>query len=281
MAKPKLSYCAEQVQKFDSDRFLCILFAPPAEREALAAIAAFNLEVARIREQVREPLLGHMRLRWWSDVLDGVWTGTPPQHPVALALADSVGRFGLDREPFDRMLDGRARDLDDSAPPSLASLLDYAELTSASLATAGLQVLGSAEEAVRSAARHVAIAWALLGLVRAVPFHARARRVYLPADLNREAGLDVFRLFDRGSTDGLPRVVRHLVDVAVEHLGRAREGRWAVPPAALPILLPARLADLWVARLREADFDPFDARVQAPAPWRMVRLLAGRVLNRF
>ena len=82
MAAPKLSYCAEQVQKFDNDRFLCSLFAPPAEREALAAIGAFNIEIARIREQVHEPLLGHMRLRWWTDVLDSVWAGTLPQHPV-------------------------------------------------------------------------------------------------------------------------------------------------------------------------------------------------------
>ena len=281
MAAPKLSYCAEQVQKFDNDRFLCSLFAPPAEREALAAIGAFNIEIARIREQVHEPLLGHMRLRWWTDVLDAVWAGTPPQHPVAAALADGVARFGISREPFDRMLAGRAADLDDSAPQSLAALIDYAEATSGSLATAGLQVLATLDEETQAAARDVAIAWALIGLVRAVPFHARARRVYLPADLSRQAGLDVYRLFDRGSTDGLRPVVRTLVDAAVQCLGRARQRRRAVAPAALPVLLPACLADLYIDRLCSADFDPFDSQIQAKAPWRMLRLTAARMRQRF
>jgi phytoene synthase len=127
----------------------------------------------------------------------------------------------------------------------------------------------------------VAIAWALLGLVRAIPFHARARRIYLPANMNRDAGLDVFRLFDRGSTDGLRPVVERIVQAAVEHLGQARDRRGAVATAALPVLLAARLAELWVVRLHRAHFDPFDPRVQAPAAWRMLRLATARLRCRF
>jgi hypothetical protein len=46
-------------------------------------------------------------------------------------------------------------------------------------------------------------------------------------------------------------------------------------------LLPATLADLYLARLARAGCDPFDVRVQQPAPGRAWRLLlaslAGRV----
>ncbi|MFO1145587.1 MAG: phytoene/squalene synthase family protein [Rhodospirillales bacterium] len=281
MAAPRLSYCAEQVQKFDNDRFLCSLFAPPVEREALAAVGAFNIELARIREQAHQPLLGHMRLRWWSDALDAVFAGAPPQHPVAAALAEAALRFGISREPFDRMLEGRAADLDDSAPQSLAALIEYAEATSGALAAAGLQVLAVADAETQAAAQDVAIAWTLVGLVRAVPFHARARRVYLPADLSREAGLDIYRLFERGPTEGLRPVVQMLIDVAVERLNRARGKRRAVAPAALPVLLPARLADLYIERLRRADFDPFDPRVRTKPRWPMLRLTAARLRQCF
>lgn len=281
MALPNVSYCAQLLQKFDNDRFLCSLFAPPAEREALSAIGAFNVEVARIREQVREPLLGHVRLRWWADTLDNVWAGRPSSHPVADALTEVVQRYSLDRQPFDLLLRARSQDMDDEAPISLKALLDYAEETSASLASAQLRVLAVQDEQSRVAARDVAVAWALLGLVRAVPFHARARRIYLPADLSREAGLDIPRLFDRGATDELRPVVRKLVEVAVELLARARGGRGRVPRRALPVLLPASLADIWVSRLRRAAFDPFDERVQAPAPWRMLRLTLARLKARY
>ena len=44
------------------------LFAPAEHRGALFALYAFNLEVARVREVVREPLAGEIRLQWWRDV---------------------------------------------------------------------------------------------------------------------------------------------------------------------------------------------------------------------
>ena len=61
--------------------------------------------------------------------------------------------------------------------------------------------------------------------------------------------------------------------------GRMRAG--AVPRALRPALLPATLADLYLARLARAGCDPFDPHVQQPAPGRAWRLLlaslAGRV----
>lgn len=284
MAAPPLSYCAEQVRTFDSDRFLSWLFAAPAEREALMAVGAFNLEIARIREQVQQPLLGHMRLRWWADVLDATYAGSPPPHPVAAALAEAVARFAISRDCLDRLLAGRAADLDDAVPHSLPALIDYAEATSGSLARAGLQILAVSDEQTKAAAREVAIAWALVGLVRAIPFHARTRRSYLPADLSREAGLDVARLFDRRTPEALRAlraVVERLTGVAADHLVRARGRRRSVANAALPVLLPGRLADLYIDRLQRAGFDPFDSQVQAKAPWRMLRLSAAHLRRRY
>lgn len=281
MATPTLSPCARQVQRYDNDRFLCDLFAPPAEREGLAALHAFNLEVARIREAVREPLLGQIRLRWWGETLDAIYDGRPPRHDVAGALGTTVQRYGIAREHFDRILSGRAFDLEDRAPATLDELIDYADRTSASLALAGLDVVGPDGEDTRAAVREVGIAWALTGLVRAIPFHARARRIYLPTDLNREAGLDVYQLFDRGRTRGVARVVEHVVGVAEEHLRRARSRRPAVPPRALPILLPATLAEIYIGRLRRARWDPFDERINAPSPLRLLRLSLARLRRRY
>jgi len=283
MESPKLSYCMQQTRKFDNDRFLCNLFAPAAEREALSALCAFNLELAHIREAVREPLLGHMRLRWWSETLDGVWDGRAPRHGVAEALGLAVRDFGLERRHLDRMLEARALDLDDRAPASMAVLVEYAEATSGALAEAGLQILGvgAGDAETAAAAREVGTAWALIGLVRAVPFHARSRRLYLPADLNREAGLDAFRMFDRRVTDGVAAVCERVVCVALQHLARARARRAAVPTRALPVLLPATMADRYVARLRRAGWDPFAAAVQRPSPLRLLAPAMGRLRLRY
>lgn len=274
---PQLSYCAEQVRRLDNDRFLCSLFAPADEREAMAAVYAFNLEVARIREIAREPLLGHMRLQWWRDALDPIYVGAPPRHEVAVAVADAVGRFGLSRGHFDRIIDARSLDLDDLGPQTLSALLAYADGTSAALAELSLEILGETGEASRQAARNVGIAWALTGILRAVPFHARARRVYLPAELNREAGLDVAHMFEAGPSAGLTRVVATISGKAWEFLGSAREVRSQVPKRALPALLPATLAAGYLHRLDRSGFNPFDARVQAAGPSRLLRVAYSRL----
>ena len=281
MSALALSYCAEEVRRYDNDRFLCTLFAPPEQREALWSIYAFSLELARIRESVSQPVLGHMRLRWWMDTLDAICDRRPPNHPVALALGETIERFRVDRRHFDRIVAARAADLEDSAPATLGALIDYAEGTSAAVSAAALDVLATTGDETRAAAREVGIAWALVGLMRAVPFHARARRIYLPADINRKAGLDAFELFERGPTTGLREVVEHVLDIAAEHLQRARDRRVQDTALALPILLPATLTDFYLVRLKRASYDPFDPSLEAPTPLRMLRVALNRWRGRY
>ncbi len=63
---------ARQLRALDRDRFVTALFAPPAARDELIALYSFNLELARIAEQVSEPMIGEIRLAWWREaVADG------------------------------------------------------------------------------------------------------------------------------------------------------------------------------------------------------------------
>ncbi len=277
----ELSYCAAQVRRFDYDRFICTLFAPPEEREGLAAVYAFNVEVARIRESVRQPMLGHIRLQWWADTVDAIFAGRPPRHDIALALSSAVQRFGLDRRHFDRLLETRAFDMDEQAPADVAALIAYAEGTAATIGFLSLDVLGAEGAAARAAVRDVGIAWALTGVLRAVPFHARERRIYLPASLNREAGLDVFQLFEMRSPQALKSVVAAVAECARSRLHTARAAYRDVPPQALPALLPATLADGYLLRLQRAAFDPFAAAVQKPGPLGLAKLAVNAARGRY
>lgn len=269
---PRLSQCAGEVRRLDNDRFLCALFAPEAEREDLFALYAFNQEVARIREAVSEPLIGHMRVQWWRDAMDAIYAGEPPRHHAAFGLAAAVRRHDLTRAHFDRLIDARAGDLDDHAPPDTQALVAYARNTSATLTALSLEILGQRDGAAGEAGRDVGIAWALTGLLRSVPFHAGARRLYLPADLTREMGLDVAELFRRRSSPALAFVVSEIAETARRHLAAARRLAPDVPRRALPALLPATLADGYLKRLSRARFDPFDEGVQSAPVGRLVRL---------
>src|SRR5829696_7494880 len=81
---PGVSSLAGFVRAHDRDRFQTALFAPAGRREALFALYAFNYEVARVRESVTQPMLGHIRLQWWREVVGAAYAGGPVrEHVVA------------------------------------------------------------------------------------------------------------------------------------------------------------------------------------------------------
>lgn len=53
------------------------------------AIAALGVELQRLRNAAREPLLTGMRLVWWRERLTSLSSGPLPAHPVLEALHDA------------------------------------------------------------------------------------------------------------------------------------------------------------------------------------------------
>ena len=274
---------ARLVRRHDHDRFLTALFAPAVSRAALFALYAFNYEVAKTREVVTEAALGRIRLQWWRDALDAIYAGAPPRrHEVVTPLAAAIRGRALPRAHFDALIDAREADLADEPPADLATLEAYAEASSAGLVLLALEVLGESGAAAQAAGRAVGIAYALSGLLRAVPFHARAKRLYLPRDLVAGAGLDVDRsLFELKPSPALSRVVEGVAARARSRLDAARALRPSLSRAALPALLPAVLAQADLARLARAGYDPFAPAVARPDPWRSWRLTLASLRGRY
>ena len=86
--------CARLVRERDPDRYFSALFAPEERRRFLLALYAFNHELARIGETVREPMLGEIRLQWWRETLEGARAGRPRPHHVARALGETLAATG-------------------------------------------------------------------------------------------------------------------------------------------------------------------------------------------
>ena len=283
MTSTRLSTCADQVRRQDRDRYLTALFAPAERREDLFALYAFNLEVAKTAEVVSEAMVGRIRLQWWREAVDEIFGGRPRAHAVIGPLARAVDRHGLPRAPFDRLIDAREADLDGEPPADLAALEAYAEGTAASLFALALSVLGSPADLgpAAEAAHHLGVAWALTGLARAVPFHARQKRSYLPADLTSAAGLDTAELFELRASPALGRVIEEIAACATDHLQAVRRLRRDLPRAAAPLLLFAPLAEDHLRQLRRAGFNPFDPKVQAERPGTVWRLAWASWLRRY
>jgi len=246
---------ADEVRRHDKDRFTCAMFAPEPARTHLLALYAFNLELSKAREVVSEPLLGRIRLQWWRDTLDGLKSGKEPEGDVAKAFAQTIDQCGLARSAIDRLIDAREFDMEGVPPEDMAALVAYCEGTSSQLAQLALKIFAVEDPAAATAARHMGIAWALIGLARAVPFHARQGRVLLPRNLLKTAGIAPEQI---RKGEALSSVVAQVADEGLEHLSRARELAREVDKKALPVLLPTTLADVYLKALKKCSYDPFD-----------------------
>ncbi len=245
--KEAFDYCAAQLRLYDSDRYFSCLLAPPEHRRALVALFAFNLEIAKTRESVSEPMLGHIRLQWWRDSLDGIADGTPRSHAVVTALAEILTGKGAVRSLLREMIDARDTDLEEEPIPSLDDLVRYCSATSGTLNAAALKLLDAETESL-TAGRDAGVAYALVGLVRAVPHLAGTGRSVLP-------GVTAGEIIP--ASDRVKKIVRDMTGLAKEYRQAAGHGLASLSRSERPACLPAATCRADIVRIEKAGFDPF------------------------
>lgn len=281
-ADPKTAYCTGMVHEFDRDRYLANLFAPEPARSGLMVLHAFNSEVARIREMISNPMAGEVRLQWWSDTLIGQARGDIAAHPVAAALLEVVERHKLPRQTFFSLLDARVFDLYDDPMPTVNDLEGYAGETSSALIRLGTLILtGASDRASADAAGHAGVAYAVTGLLRAFPHHARRGQCYVPLELLHAHGVGRDEAVSGIVTSGLLAALADMRELARRHYRLAMAALAAVDPANYPAFLPLSLVPDDLARLDRLR-DPFmgiavgTSMTRIWRLWRASRNLVGR-----
>jgi phytoene synthase len=255
------SYCAELVRSTDRDRFIATLFAPVQRRAGLHALYAFNLEVARVRDIAREAMPGEIRLQWWREVLERQREGEASASPTAVALLSTIEAYRLPVKALLTLIEARRFDLYNEPMVTVAQLEDYAINTSSAVFDMAVQVLGADAAA---ATRPAGVAYALTGLLLALPKHTARRQLYLPLQLLESHGLGPEDVFAAHSSTPLNAAVAELRRVVRRHLDAGAAMLRSLPQQALPAFLPMALVRPSLDRLERSD-------IFAPSllsPWR-------------
>jgi len=251
-------HCEQLVRAADKDRFLATLFAPPKYRRALHALYAFNLEVARTRELAREPMPGEIRLQWWREALAGAGRGDIDAHPVAAAIRSVVVRYRLPPQALTGLIDARTFDLYDEPMTSVPDLEHYARQTSSVLIVLVARILRDGRDPeIGEMAGHAGIAYAVAGLLRALPIHAARGQLYLPADLMQRYGAQSADVFAGQATTELRAVLAELRLRVRQHLTAVSQRLSSAPPEVLPALLPVVLVRPALERMERRGYQPF------------------------
>lgn len=178
-----LSACGAIARRHDPDRFLCALFAPPAKREAMFTLIAYNHELARAREAANTPLIALMRMTWWREVVEHAAEGRPArQHEVAAPLNAAIQAGLLDAQTLIAMAEAREMEAEEEGIASIAALHAYLRGTSGGFAVAAGRLL-EAPTALLPALQQAGLVYGLAGMLRAVPALAAQGRCLLPREL--------------------------------------------------------------------------------------------------
>ncbi|NDW03459.1 phytoene/squalene synthase family protein [Jiella pacifica] len=283
MARIESDPCRDLVEEADRDRGLSLAFAAQDRRADLAALYAFNVEVARVRDQISQPLPGEIRLQWWRDVIaqagarDEMPGGGEAGHPVASRLVDVIARHRLPVAAFDRMLEARIFDLYDDPMPSRQHFEAYAGETASTLIMLAATILSPRDaDTIADAAGHAGVAQTTAGVLRLLPIHRARRKVFLPADILAAAGCSSEDLIT-GEGEASTRAVAAMVAFGRDHAEKARGHFAGVPKPVRAAFLPALLATPYLDRIERSGAEVLRHPPDVSAPrkaflyWRSMR----------
>ena len=188
-------FCAELVRTHDFVRYASTLLVPAAERRALLALYAFNVEISRVRVQVSQPLPGEVRLQWWTDMLAGQGYGGIEGNPVAAELLRTVKSCRLPVDRLTRLITEHQFDLYNDPMPTMPALEGYLNDTASALFSIAAMVVAMPSEAIEHLARHAGLAQGMAQVMASLPFDASRRQLYFPLQVLADHGCGIEEVF--------------------------------------------------------------------------------------
>jgi phytoene synthase len=250
LAADDAAYSAKLVRETDRPRYYSALFAPERLRRDLFALYGFAAEIERVPDQVSEPTLGEIRLRWWQDALEqAVSRQGQGDSPAARAAAATIAGHSLPIAPFNSLIEARTADLYADAPTTLGDVEGRLGETQSALFQLAAIAAGAPPADSAEPAGHAGIAY---GLARRLSTFAaeRARgRTILPVDLLAMEDLKPADIFTRDPPGGVHKTVLALASFARHHLRLARTALDRVPQAAMPAFLPLAVVEPLLRRV--------------------------------
>jgi len=164
-----LAATRDTLKKADPDRFRAALMADARSRDDLLILYAFHYELSKVPDVTSEPMLGQIRYEWWREVVDEIYDEREVRrHEITTPLAKVLRRVDVPRFWIDRLIDGRARDLDPQPFENLEDARDYARQTSGQLTQIATKLIGGEPDHRILGAGE---AWGLAGLARSYGYY--------------------------------------------------------------------------------------------------------------
>jgi phytoene synthase len=244
---------------------------PTEKRRAMRALYAF----CRVSDDIVDSLDGRAEQALASWRQEALAPGTPTDHLVAIAWAETRARYQIPERYAEQLIEGVGRDLQQSRYRTFEEVTRYAYGVASTVGLMSMHIIGFAGAQAIPYAIKLGVALQLTNILRDVGEDWRAGRLYLPLDEMARHGVTETDL-DRGQVDDRWRalmrfqIARNRRLYAEARPGIAllhRDGRFAV--AAASELYRVILNDI-----EAQDYDIFHHRAHVSA-WGKISRIPG------
>ena len=261
--KPRLT--GPQVTNF----YYSFVFLPSEKRRAIEAVYAFARRGDDLTDghlTVKEAQQGIVR---YSQALDACFAGrgTELNEPALIALAESISRFNIPRQPFDDLILGLEMDLGPTRYETFEDLSVYCYRVASTIGLISIEIFGYENPRARDYAVNLGIALQLVNILRDIESDARRGRIYLPREDLDRFQVPVEELRSGTYTDSFVELMRFECVRARHYFYEARR---MLPPEDRRSLVAAEImaAIYWriLNRIRKRRYNVFGERVRLSRP---------------
>jgi squalene synthase HpnC len=202
-------FCARLAKSHYENFTVASWLMPPAMRKHMYAIYAY----ARIADDFADEDHDLSKLDEWERQLDLAYAGAP-RHPVFVALADTVSRFDIPREPFADLLVAFRSDVDFKGFETIDDLLGYSRYSANPVGRLVLYLFGYRDAERQRLSDLVCSGLQLANFWQDVAIDLRKGRIYLPRQDMARFGVTAEDLQRHVAGEKFIALLKHEVGVA-------------------------------------------------------------------
>ena len=194
-------------------------FLPRELRQHMFNVYAYCRWSDDLGDEIPDPKLAVEALEWWRRELDLCYAGTP-QHPVFVALKETIDRFDIPSAPFHHLLDAFVQDQTVKRFPRYADLLDYCTRSADPVGRLVLYLFGFRDEERQLLSDATCTALQLTNFWQDVTVDWLKGRVYLPLEDMARFGVAETQIAERRFDSAFADLMRFEVERARELFAR-------------------------------------------------------------
>ena len=263
--------------------YYSFVFLPAEKRRAIEAVYHFARRGDDITDGNLSPEEAAKAIAEYRDALDECFAGGGAT-PELQALAESIRRFKIPRQPFDNLILGLEMDLDGTRYVTFEDLSLYCYRVASTIGLISIEIFGYRNPGARDYAVNLGRALQMVNILRDLESDARRGRLYLPQEDLDRFGVRPGEIMEGRYADPFIELMQFECDRARSYFACARE---SLAPEDRRSMVAAEImgAIYWrvLGRIRERRYNVFGERVRISRPlkfWTALSVYLGREWHR-